>query len=75
MNSKDLDSLYNKLQLVDVVYLKYYTEGWDARMADLFVCPYLRDFETDRYKMWKHGWDDCDMELKLDDKNDGSQLV
>lgn len=75
MNRNDLDKLYNKLQLVDVVYLKYYTEGWDARMADLFVCPYIMDFDTDKYKMWMSGWDDCDMELKIDDENDGTNLV
>lgn len=75
MNKKDLDRLYNKLQLVDVAYLTYYTEGWDARMSGLYFSPYILDFGSKRYHMWKSGWDDCDLEIKADDQNDGAQLV
>lgn len=75
LSKKDLNRLYKKLELVDIVFLKYYTEGWDARMSDIYVCPYIRDFETKHYSMWKSGWDDCDLEIRSDDQNDGSQLV
>lgn len=56
---------------VDRLYSNVYTEGWDARMSDLFVNPYLLDFDTPRYEAWKHGWEDADIELEADNGNTG----
>jgi len=61
-----------KLFQVDNVYEQTYTQGWDARMCDLFVNPYFLDFETNRYEAWKHGWEDADIELEVDN---GSQVI
>lgn len=51
---------------VDKIYEQSYNEGWDARMADLYVNPYVYDFDTARYTAWHHGWEDCDVELEAD---------
>jgi len=58
--------------LVTQPYRDAYLEGWDARMSDLFVNPYIKDFETIRYQAWKDGWIDADQAMKDDD---GAQTV
>ena len=59
--------------LVTQPYRDAYLEGWDARMSDLYVNPYIKDFETIRYQAWKDGWLDADHAIKEDD--DGAQTV
>ena len=61
--------------IVDEQYGLVYTCGWDARMSDLYVNPYVYDFDTDRYRAWNDGWEDADIEIRIDDENDGTQLV
>lgn len=51
---------------VDKTYSTHYHEGWDARMSDLFVNPYVLDFESQKYEAWKHGWEDADVELEAE---------
>lgn len=57
----------NSLFKVDVTYRKTYLEGWDARMSDIFVNPYVLDFDSNKYRAWQHGWEDADIELESDD--------
>jgi hypothetical protein len=52
---------------VDQEYQKYYYSGWDSRMSDIYVNPYILDFDSERYCAWKHGWDDCNIELESED--------
>ena len=59
--------------LVTPEYRDTYLQGWDARMSDLYVNPYIKDFETIRYQAWKDGWLDADHAIKEDD--DGTQTV
>lgn len=59
--------------LVTPCYRDTYLEGWDARMSDLFVNPYIEDFDTIKYQAWKDGWLDADQAIK-DDEN-GTQTV
>jgi len=60
---------------VDKQYEMLYTSGWDARMSDLYVNPYVYDFDTDRYRAWNDGWEDADIEIRIDNGHDGSQMV
>lgn len=64
--------LYNNTMiLIHPEYRHCYFEGWDARMSNLYVNPYVLDFESDKYHAWKHGWEDCDIELQSDEDNNG----
>lgn len=58
----------------DKEYAMLYQQGWDARMADLYVNPFVYDFDSKHYTYWQHGWEDCDLELKVDN-DDGSQTI
>lgn len=58
--------------LVTKTYRDTYLEGWDARMSDLYVNPYIKDFETIKYQAWKDGWQDADQAIEDDD---GTQTV
>lgn len=57
----------NMVIKVDETYSKVYTQGWDARMSDMYVNPFILDFESNRYTAWQHGWDDANIELESDD--------
>lgn len=59
--------------LVTQTYRDAYLEGWDGRLCDLFVNPYILNFESIKYQAWKDGWEDADQAIKDDD--DGAQTV
>lgn len=59
--------------LVTPQYRDAYLQGWDARMSDLYVNPYIEDFETIRYQAWKDGWHDAEKAIEEDD--DGTNTV
>jgi len=54
-------------------YRDLYLQGWDARMADLFVNPYILDFDSFKYQAWKDGWMDAEKAIEEDD--DGTNTV
>lgn len=60
-------------KLVTKEYEECYLQGWDSRMSDLYVNPYILDFESFKYQAWKDGWHDAEKAIEEDD--DGSQTV
>lgn len=47
-------------------YTKSYTQGYDARKEELFVNPFLNNYEDlDLYRGWQDGWKDADSDLEL----------
>lgn len=61
---------YMSLFQVDDTYSRCYTQGWDARMSDIYVNPYVYDFDSGCYDAWKHGWDDANIEIEVDNGQD-----
>ena len=55
-----------KFTLVTKEYETTFLQGWDARVDDIFVNPYLNDFETLKYQAWHDGWQEADLALKND---------
>lgn len=56
-------------------YRTIYTDGWDSRMSDLYVNPFVYDFDSKNYQAWQDGWEDADIEIRIDDGNDEAKLV
>lgn len=58
-----------KFTYVTDLYRDTYLQGWDSRMSDIFVNPFIYDFDSIKYQAWNDGWNDADLAIKEDNGN------